>query len=309
MIAVQCPAQDCDNSAAGIDYATSAELMPGSTLQMEILAAFPGGTSGDFVTYNRHTIYKSLNQSIVKVSEFGEVFGISTGTAVIEIRHGETSTSAEVTVLNPDSSAPISQLFFSGKTFINSAGIIHTSSESYAEISSTDPFIPGNYTMEISVVNYSVDMPAVSAADQLEELYTKTIKLSEGHHTIQFAAIDYSGNMEPVQTNKIYIDATPPGPPKKAAANTVSRNNRSKAETYKVSWINPADPSGIAGARVKYGEVAPKSNEEGTFYHLSRPSLHLPAETGTAAHILWLWLEDNVGNADPTTAIRIKLKP
>ncbi|OGR50257.1 MAG: hypothetical protein A2049_07610 [Elusimicrobia bacterium GWA2_62_23] len=65
----------------------------------------------------------------------------------------------------------------------------------------------------------------------------------------------------------------------------------------------------MAGARIKFGEVAPASNEEGVFYPAAEGSLaYSSTETAAGINTLWLWLEDNVGNADYAMASSVELR-
>jgi len=69
-----------------------------------------------------------------------------------------------------------------------------------------------------------------------------------------------------------------------------------------VTWANPADLSGIAGVRYSV-DMSPTSNLSGTFQSGQGIATltHLTV-TGDGAHPTWVWLMDNAGNVDYTTA-------
>jgi len=303
-IGVEYPAEDMDIPLD--DIQTNLDMIPGSTVQMEVLAALSDGTTG-LLTFNRGTTYRSLNESTAKVNEFGEVYGISPGSAIIEIVHGGNSASATVTVLRADVTAPESQLGFSGKTFFDGESIF-VSSWGYLAISSTDPVVSGEYTGEISVVNYSSDTALVSAVDQLSELYVGPLSLSDGVHILQFGAVDYFGNMEAIKTKTIHVDGTAPGPLADINVDDASPGGWSNTGAFNISWTDPDEVSGVAGARIKFGDVAPGANEEGAFYPAAGSLVYSSTEIVSGVNTIWLWLEDNVGNADPAMAASVELR-
>jgi len=75
-----------------------------------------------------------------------------------------------------------------------------------------------------------------------------------------------------------------------------------------LSWTNPADVSGIAGVFAKFGLEKPVSNDEGDFYIAVDSVVYSTVALINGQNAVWLWLEDNVGNADPSTAVQIVLR-
>ncbi|MGE5602709.1 MAG: hypothetical protein ACM30E_06640, partial [Nitrososphaerales archaeon] len=99
----------------------------------------------------------------------------------------------------------------------------------------------------------------------------------------------------------IRVDATPPAAPEGLVASPAAWTN---AASFTVSWTNPADVAGIAGAWYKL-DTAPTSPTDGTYVATQGniPEL-IPGERGAGdgAHAVYVWLRDTLGRADPKTA-------
>lgn len=78
--------------------------------------------------------------------------------------------------------------------------------------------------------------------------------------------------------------------------------------TFTVKWDNPADLSGIAGARYSV-DVTPAGDLSGTLRSTpgitTLTNLTAPVE---GENTVWVWLEDNAGNVDYTTAQTVALR-
>ena len=83
-----------------------------------------------------------------------------------------------------------------------------------------------------------------------------------GIHRVQYTSQDLAGNHEITRTRVISIDVTPPGAP---IAPTIVPATWSGVNLFTVSWQNPIDTSGIAGATIFLGQGPPPAGS-GVFY-------------------------------------------
>jgi sugar lactone lactonase YvrE len=137
-----------------------------------------------------------------------------------------------------------------------------------------------------------------------------TVPLCTGFNLVEDVAVDPAGNLyvsEDVAGLIIKIivpDLGPPGPPRNLQ---VEPPEWTTADGFTLTWENPVDPSGIAGAYLKVGEP-PAFITDGTFYAgqgLSQITGIAVMESGL--HTAHLWLEDGVGNANPGNAATASL--
>ena len=127
--------------------------------------------------------------------------------------------------------------------------------------------------------------------------------LCTGFRQPEGVAVDAKGNPYVTDLNLIVQiiapDLVSPGPPQQLTADPPSWTS---ADEFTLTWQNPDEPSGIAGAYLKKG-TPPTGRDDGTFYAgegLSQISGITVATPG--AQMAYLWLEDSVGNTDHTSA-------
>jgi len=113
-------------------------------------------------------------------------------------------------------------------------------------------------------------------------------------HVVEYYGVDVAGNEEMSQTVTLRMDLNPPGPP---TSLVVGPQGWSRENSFQVSWSNPLDFSGIAGALYRF-DVPPTSPYDGTLVTTTRTitNMVVPSE---GRHDLYLWLVDAAGNADP----------
>ncbi|MGQ9584984.1 MAG: OmpL47-type beta-barrel domain-containing protein [Anaerolineae bacterium] len=131
--------------------------------------------------------------------------------------------------------------------------------------------------------------------DHLDDLAVS----GEGQHPLYIWLKDVAGNVSASQraTTTLFLDLTPPGPP---SSLTVDPSAWTATNTFTLTWSNPPELSGVAGAYYKIG-VAPAGPTDGTFVTTTNTLAGLSAPA-TGAYTTYLWLQDVAGNADHTTA-------
>ncbi len=132
--------------------------------------------------------------------------------------------------------------------------------------------------------------------------------LCTGFRGPEGVAVDRNGNLYVTDHTMIVQvvapDLVPPDPPQQPAADPPSWTATNR---FSLSWQNPVDTSGIAGAYLKMDEP-PIGVADGAFYAgaaMSQIAGITVANPG--AQTAYLWLEDGAGNADYTSAVSITL--
>lgn len=123
----------------------------------------------------------------------------------------------------------------------------------------------------------------------------------EGEHQLWLWPVDGAGNSAlpgDAVSVTLRLDMTAPGPPLTVPSVTPSGWQTDENVTYTVTWQNPSDLSGIAGACYKLGSE-PQSDRDGTCVagtNITQISGIAPPAPGS--YHLFLWLEDAAGNID-----------
>jgi len=150
---------------------------------------------------------------------------------------------------------------------------------------------------------YKLDAPPTSATDGIFVASPELTSIedlsvgSDGAHDLYLWLQDGLGNADHTQAAAVTLrlDTTPPGAPTNLDA---SPDGWQTTNSFTVTWRNPPDLSGIAGAYWKLN-AEPGSPDDGTFIAgagLTRiADLAVPAE---GQHDLYLWLQDAAGNTD-----------
>ena len=119
----------------------------------------------------------------------------------------------------------------------------------------------------------------------------------DGIYTYAYRALDNAGNASATGIVTVTIDGTNPGVPADlvvAPDDWVNENG-----LFSLSWSNPPDLSGIAGAYYQL-DVDPTDTLSPTYYvgdDLQEiEGLSVPSE---GKHTAYVWLQDGVGNSDP----------
>ena len=134
--------------------------------------------------------------------------------------------------------------------------------------------------------------------------------LCTGFSTVEDVAFDAQGNLyvsEDATGLVIQIttpDLVPPGPPVDLAVEPPAWTARND---FSLTWQKPTGATDIAGATLKLGEP-PTVITDGIHYAGAEittvTGITVPA---TGAHLAYLWLADEAGNADPATAVSATL--
>lgn len=119
----------------------------------------------------------------------------------------------------------------------------------------------------------------------------------DGIYNVSYASVDNAGNAELPITRSLKIDTVAPAAP---MVMQVVPSAWTNVNAFDVTWTNPGDLSGVAGAYYKLGE-APTGPRDGIpITGTNRiDDLAAPAD---GVHRLYLWLRDGAGNTDHTTA-------
>jgi hypothetical protein len=178
---------------------------------------------------------------------------------------------------------------------------IWTSTNSF-DLSWDNPFEASG----IAGVYYKLDSPPTSNDDGVYTAEVDITSLSgltvsgDGAHPIYIWLENGAGNVDYNNTNMtfLYYDTTPPSSPEDVTADPISWTN---SNSYTVSWINPIDLSGIAGAYYKL-DSPPTSDSDGTYVAgFGITSISSITVLGDGQHTIYIWLIDNVSNVDYNT--------
>jgi hypothetical protein len=116
----------------------------------------------------------------------------------------------------------------------------------------------------------------------------------QGSNYLHVVAVDYAGNRSIAHSVPVVVDNQAPGQPTgiSATPSTWSKNN-----TFAISWTNPVDAAGIAGAYYKIG-TAPTGNTDGTLVTGAAISSVNVTPSASGQYTVYVWLKDGAGNVD-----------
>ena len=119
---------------------------------------------------------------------------------------------------------------------------------------------------------------------------------ADGTHTVYVWLVDAANNINHAKYGFTIVQLdTRIGAP---AGVTVSPGGWSSSSSFNMTWVNPADLSGVAGAYYKI-DSAPVSNTDGTFVPGSGiTSITGITVSGDGVHTVYTWLVDSAGNND-----------
>ncbi|MFX1427859.1 MAG: hypothetical protein ACFFBE_15505, partial [Promethearchaeota archaeon] len=167
---------------------------------------------------------------------------------------------------------------------------------------------PGNYTW-YEFLETGENSTAIELSGLLDEDVNSTFdqnlwdNLSNGSVTIRFYAND-SSNAIGYTDAIIRLDLIAPDSPISLAATPSYWTN---VNSFNLSWSNPFDPSGIAGAYYKVGDV-PTADDDGTFIAgVDIESLLNITVSTDGIHDVYVWLVDTVGNVNYNNYTSIEL--
>ena len=201
---------------------------------------------------------------------------------------------------------PVSEVAFAGKTYHNGAALF-ISSTTDVKVTASDPVLLNARTQGVFGTMLGINSVATACVD-LTDFYINPLRFDSGQQIIQYCSFDDAGNFEILKSTSFIVDGDAPGPVMETKVDGPSPGGWNNTGTFNITWNNPSDVSGVAGVRVKYGDVAPLSNSEGDFYPAAGSLLYSSAQIVAGVNVIWLWPEDNVGNADPAMAVSLELR-
>ena len=188
----------------------------------------------------------------------------------------------------------VTQVAFSSSVTASSSAGLDASSDAYSV--STDG---GANWSAWSTTGLSTAIPISTRHDIT--VTNLTLPDSASLDLIRFRVTETGGAENISQPYLLRVDATPPASPQNLAANPPAWTN---AGSFTVSWTNPSDAAGIAGAWYKLNSP-PTSPSDGTFVITSNSIDGItPGTPGVndGAHHVYVWLQDIFDRADPKTA-------
>ncbi|MHA2005863.1 MAG: hypothetical protein ACXACO_00005, partial [Promethearchaeota archaeon] len=158
-------------------------------------------------------------------------------------------------------------------------------------------------TSSIAGVYYKLDIAPLFdddgtyAAGNDIELIEDISVLTEGIHTIYIWLVDAAGNVNynNYASTQLYLDSTDPSTPSSLIA---SPSSWTSTDNFNISWSNPSDTSGIAGAYYKL-DFAPTTDIDGTYLAGTNIESILGVSVSTdGIHNVYIWLIDTAGNVN-----------
>ncbi|MFQ6094063.1 MAG: dockerin type I domain-containing protein, partial [bacterium] len=128
----------------------------------------------------------------------------------------------------------------------------------------------------------------VSQGVQNSKQYTD---VGDGIWYFHCRAVDGAGHWGPADHYTIRVDVTDPGPPEELTADPDGWTN---VNSFSITWSDPEDVSGIAGAYYKL-DTLPSFDTDGQFSWQQPLVIEVPEE---GMHTLYLWLQDRAGNTN-----------
>lgn len=209
-------------------------------------------------------------------------------------------------VISPDSTPPVTNVSYLGP-FIHKSQNTVVSPATLLNFVASDASIQNAQTAGPGLVMIGIDGTPQTTQD-LTDFFLSPFSFPPGSHTVNYASFDEAGNIEPLNILNLYVDGIAPSSPVNMKAEGVNPSIWKNVKAYNLTWTSPSDVSGVAGARVKFGGVAPVSNSDGIFF-TAQDLLDYPTPDITnGQNVIWVWLEDNVGNADPANRVQLTLR-
>ena|GEM_PF-3338978 len=132
--------------------------------------------------------------------------------------------------------------------------------------------------------------------------------LCTGFRGPEGVVVDRKGNLYVTDHTMIVRIVSPdlvaPGPPQQLVADPP---NWTASDRFTLTWQNPVDTSGIAGAYLKMGEPPARVADGAFFAGEALSQITGITVTKPGAQMAYLWLEDAAGNSDHTNAASITL--
>jgi hypothetical protein len=135
-----------------------------------------------------------------------------------------------------------------------------------------------------------------------------TTAFSDGPHAARACTIDFAENKACTAPHTVHIDNNPPAHPR--AAGLTGREGWRRVNDFDLGWENPGQgpASPIIGAGWRL--LGPGGFDSGVRFAtgLGRSSLENLSTPASGTYPLQIWLRDQAGNEDPTTAVTVPLR-
>jgi hypothetical protein len=135
-----------------------------------------------------------------------------------------------------------------------------------------------------------------------------TTRFSDGSHSLRHCATDFAGNVACTGDRTVGIDNTPPAHPR--SLSLAGGDGWRRLDDFDFSWSNPEQgpASPIWGAYWRI--TGPAGFDTGVQFAPGRDVAALPDRTlpRPGIYVLHLWLRDEAGNANPSSAVEATMR-
>jgi hypothetical protein len=138
--------------------------------------------------------------------------------------------------------------------------------------------------------------------------FVATTNFSDGPHSLVHCAIDFAANIACTSPQTVLIDNTAPAHPK--AVTVAGGEGWRRLDDFDLSWDNPSQGAGSPIAGASWRIVGAGGYDSGVRFAAGRDRRSLPDLTVPAAgsYSLQVWLRDEAGNEEPSSAVTVPLR-
>jgi len=135
-----------------------------------------------------------------------------------------------------------------------------------------------------------------------------TTSFSDGPHSLVHCALDFAANLACTSPQTVLIDNTPPAHPK--AVVVADGEGWHRLDDFDLAWQNPSQGAGSPIAGASWRIVGAGGYDSGVRFAAGRDRRSLLDLTVPAAgsYSLQVWLRDEAGNEDPSSAVTVPLR-
>ncbi|MBI4668499.1 MAG: hypothetical protein HY747_04835 [Elusimicrobia bacterium] len=205
-----------------------------------------------------------------------------------------------------DDTSPITELIFDGSFFMDEQNEVFIATATEVVLEANDPFIIDERHSNVAFTGLKVDQPAQNINEL--DLFVSPLTFSQGSHFIVFASSDFAGNAEAIKQQAFFVDGIAPASPQDLRADgSLGVSPWKNFKSFEITLQGQDDASGVAGAYVKLG-TPPTSSTDGNFISNFTSFNFTSGNLVNGGNPLYVWLQDNVGNADHNTAGILNLR-
>lgn len=314
--------EELDEFIPEIRPKSSADLSPGGSVRMDVLARFSDGSMRVF-SGNSSIQYVSEDVSVATVDARGVIHSVDFGTTRIRVESHGVSTFTVVRVASPDTTPPATELRLTPDPFVTTSGVVMVSTQTVIELPVMDRLVGEAITSGLDFTGHTTNSTLANLRD-FSAYYTLfgtiPFSLEEGTHTLRFGSIDKAGNAELIRSTTVFVDGTAPVTqlvaqksnfPLSSPATIVSGTTLSLTAFDPVSggitsgltttyFLIDVQPTTCPGG--KPADVPTTSFDPGT---CENPAYAGPFALSLGPHIIFFASRDNVGNAEPYQSVAV----